>query len=157
MALRGEAKKHSKKMSSKFMAQKIGLDRSNTHHFQVKYYLLCCACGADCVTSVIDPSKRTQVLDLSNVVGGAAVFLTVCSSLCSFFLQRAWDTPLLTAAENHIKKYILELWLHIAVVFFVLPLGRSESCRRCRDLQRSVVLLSNGAVWIRNMTFLIKT
>ena len=35
--------------------------------------------------------------------------------------------------------------------------GRSESCRHFRDLQKSIVILSNEAVWTRNMTCLIKT
>ena len=34
---------------------------------------------------------------------------------------------------------------------------RSESCRRLRDLQKSIVILSNGAVWTRNVTLLMKT
>ena len=42
------------------------------------------------------------------------------------------------------------------ILGFLAP-GRSESCRRLRDLQKSVVILSNGAVWTRNLTLLMKT
>ena len=34
---------------------------------------------------------------------------------------------------------------------------RSESCRRLRDLQKSIVILSNGAIWTRNVSLLKKT
>ena len=37
-----------------------------------------------------------------------------------------------------------------------LALGRSESCRRFPDLQKSVVILSKRAVWTRNVAFVIK-
>ena len=39
----------------------------------------------------------------------------------------------------------------------LLAPGRSESCRRFRDLQKSIVILSNGAVWARHVTLLMKT
>ena len=42
------------------------------------------------------------------------------------------------------------------ILGFLAP-GRSESCRRLRDLQKSIVILSNGAVWTRNVTLLMKT
>ena len=41
------------------------------------------------------------------------------------------------------------------ILWFLVP-GRSESCRRLRDLQKSIVILSNGAVWTRNVTLLMK-
>ena len=41
--------------------------------------------------------------------------------------------------------------------FFFFALGKSGSCRRFRDLQKSVVLLSKRAVWTRSVTWLIKT
>ena len=34
---------------------------------------------------------------------------------------------------------------------------RSESCRRLRDLQKSIVILSNGAIWTRNVSLLKNT
>ena len=40
------------------------------------------------------------------------------------------------------------------ILCFLAP-GRSESCRRLRDLQKSIVILSN--VWTRNVTLLMKT
>ena len=42
------------------------------------------------------------------------------------------------------------------ILCFLTP-GRSESCRRFRDLQKSIVILSNGAVWTRNVTLVMKT
>ena len=41
------------------------------------------------------------------------------------------------------------------ILGFLVP-GRSDSCRRLRDLQKSIVILSNGAVWTRNVTLLMK-
>ena len=43
------------------------------------------------------------------------------------------------------------------IYFCFLAWGRTESCRRFRDLQKSIVILSNGGVWIRNVTYLTKT
>ena len=42
------------------------------------------------------------------------------------------------------------------ILLFLVKI-RSESCRRLRDLQKSIVILSNGAVWTRNVTLLMKT
>ena len=47
-------------------------------------------------------------------------------------------------------------WIFGQILRFLAP-GRSESCRRLRDLQKSIVILSNGAVWTRNVTLLMKT
>ena len=46
-------------------------------------------------------------------------------------------------------------WIFCQILGFLAP-GRSESCRRLRDLQKSIVILSNGAVWTRNVSLLIK-
>ena len=58
--------------------------------------------------------------------------------------------------ENHVNKSMFELWLFLCPVLCFLPLGRSESGSRFRDLQKSVVILSRRAVWIRSIIFLIK-
>ena len=39
----------------------------------------------------------------------------------------------------------------------LLALRRSGKCRQFRDLQKSIVILSNGAAWIRNLTRSMKT
>ena len=47
-------------------------------------------------------------------------------------------------------------WIFGQIFGFLVKM-RSESCRRLRDLQKSIVILSNGAVWTRNVTLLMKT
>ena len=47
-------------------------------------------------------------------------------------------------------------WIFGQILGFLVKI-RSESCRRLRDLQKSIVILSNGAVWTRNVTLLMKT
>ena len=49
--------------------------------------------------------------------------------------------------------YFREFW---SILCFLAP-GRSESCRHLRDLQKSIVILSNRAVWTQEVTFLMKT
>ena len=49
--------------------------------------------------------------------------------------------------------FVSRLWFD---VFFLVP-GRLESCRRFRDLQKSIVILSSGAVWTRSVKLLMKT
>lgn len=64
------------------------------------------------------------VLDLSNVVGGAAVFLTVCSSLCSFFLQRAWEMLILLLLSMMLvcKFTVMNVFLPLADFAFAVQL-----------------------------------
>ena len=46
-------------------------------------------------------------------------------------------------------------WIFGQILGFLVKIN-SESCRRLRDLQKSIVILSNGAVWTRNVTLLMK-
>ena len=47
-------------------------------------------------------------------------------------------------------------WIFSEISGFLVKIS-SESCRRLRDLQKSIVILSNGAIWTRNVTLLMKT